>query len=262
MSSRLSSACGGLDHREGDDGVVGVLRIVGAAVEQRAHRAEAARAARRVVGVGDELLRVLARVDHRADHAVGAGVERLHQDAGLEPGHAHHGHGVGGRDRLQHRRPSPGSRRRRAAGRWSASPSPGGPWSRREKPFGIASQPLTAAPPDFQIVRRLVLSHGASLRARAQRSSAGRFGIERPAGNQDTASPPRRRARRGRAAGRAGAPSRPRPCRARRRGPASSAPAPGRPRSAAAPWSGAGRPARSSACRSPSPCRARRRRRA
>src|SRR5688572_26677207 len=34
----------GLDHREGDDGVVGVLRVVGAAVEQRAHRAEAARA--------------------------------------------------------------------------------------------------------------------------------------------------------------------------------------------------------------------------
>ena len=59
----------------------------------------------------------------------------------------------------------------------------------------------------------------ASLSGRAPGASGRRSSRE-----SGTASPRRRRARRGHAAGRAGAPSRPRPCRARRRGPAASAP--------------------------------------
>ena len=91
-----------LDHGEGDDGLVGVLGIVGAAVQRGADGPEAARALRRVVRPGDQLLRVFSRVDHRADDSVGPGVQRLHQDAGLEPGHTHDGHRGGGADGLQH----------------------------------------------------------------------------------------------------------------------------------------------------------------
>ncbi len=95
--------CGGrLDHREAHDGGVGMLGIVGAAVQQRAHRAEAAGAARRIGGVGHQLLRFFTGADHGADHTVGAGVQCLHQDAGLQPGHPHHRHGGGGADGLQH----------------------------------------------------------------------------------------------------------------------------------------------------------------
>ena len=42
------------------------------------------------IRIGDEVFRFLRRVDHRADHAIGAAVEHLADDAGLVPGHAHH----------------------------------------------------------------------------------------------------------------------------------------------------------------------------
>jgi hypothetical protein len=39
---------------------------------------------------GDQRLRLLDRVHHRADHAVGAAVQHLADDPRLVPGHAHH----------------------------------------------------------------------------------------------------------------------------------------------------------------------------
>ena len=92
-----------LDHRDRQDRLVGVFPVVGAAIHHGADRAERAAAARRVAAVLDELLALGRRVDHRADDAVGAGIERLHDDVGHVPRHAHHRRRVGLRDRLQHR---------------------------------------------------------------------------------------------------------------------------------------------------------------
>jgi hypothetical protein len=51
--------------------------IVGAAIDRGADRPRTAAAERRVAHRADEFLRLGAVVDHRADDAVGAGVERL-----------------------------------------------------------------------------------------------------------------------------------------------------------------------------------------
>ena len=77
------------------------LGIVGAAIEKRADRAEASLAARRIGRRATKSSRFRRRVHHRADDAVGAGVEHFHQDAGLEPRHAHERHGRRRRDRCQ-----------------------------------------------------------------------------------------------------------------------------------------------------------------
>ena len=102
MSSRLSSAWAVSIIAKRTIVASACCGVVGAAVEQRALRAEAARAARRIAGAGDEALGLGAGADHRADDAIGAGVQRLHDDAGLEPRHAHQRHGGGGRDRGHH----------------------------------------------------------------------------------------------------------------------------------------------------------------
>ncbi len=81
----------GLHHRQQHDLVVGGLLIgAGRAVHAGTDRAVGAGAARRIFGILDELLGFLLRVDHRADHAIGAAVQHLADDAGLVPGHAHH----------------------------------------------------------------------------------------------------------------------------------------------------------------------------
>ena len=58
---------------------------------------------RRIAHRGGEFLGLGAVVDHRADDAVGAGVERLLDVRRVVPRHAHQRRRVGGRDRLQHR---------------------------------------------------------------------------------------------------------------------------------------------------------------
>ncbi len=55
------------------------------------------------MGVADEVFRVPRRVDHWADDPEGAGVQKLHNDTGLEPRRPRHGRRVGRRDRLEHR---------------------------------------------------------------------------------------------------------------------------------------------------------------
>ena len=94
---------GGLDHAEGDDDVVGLGVVVGAAVERGADRPRAAVAERRIAHRVDEFLGLGAVVDHRADDAVGAGVERLLDMGRVVPRHPHQRHRLGGRDALQHR---------------------------------------------------------------------------------------------------------------------------------------------------------------
>ena len=92
---------------------------------------------------------LLAVVDHRADDAVGAGVERLADDAPARstapapaaPGPVH---------RLEARAPWTGSPAPRAACRRSRCPSRHWAMTSAEKPVGIASQPLTAALPACQ----------------------------------------------------------------------------------------------------------------
>src|SRR5882724_10910034 len=81
----------GLHHREQHDLVVGGLLIgAGRAVHAGTDRAVRTRAARRIFAVGNEVFRLLLGVDHRADHAIGAAIEYLADDAGLIPGHADH----------------------------------------------------------------------------------------------------------------------------------------------------------------------------
>ena len=92
----------GLDHRNREHGVVGVLRIIGARVQQRPHRTEAAVALGRVTASAHQGLGFLAGIDHRANHAVGAGVQELHDDAVLEPRDPRHRHCFGRRNRLKH----------------------------------------------------------------------------------------------------------------------------------------------------------------
>ena len=93
----------GLDHAHDHDLVVGLGQVVGAAVVHRAHRAGGAHAHRRIAARGHRLRRVLGGIDQRHQDAVGAEVQRLHDGGRVIPGHAHHRHGVGLRDRLEHR---------------------------------------------------------------------------------------------------------------------------------------------------------------
>src|SRR5215216_2133244 len=87
----------GLHHRQQHDLVVrGLLVGTGRTVHARADRAVRTRALWRILGILDQVLGFLRGVDHRTDHAIGAAVEHLADDAGLVPGHAdHRGHGMG-----------------------------------------------------------------------------------------------------------------------------------------------------------------------
>src|SRR6185295_3517271 len=81
----------GLHHRQQHDLVIrGLLVGAGRTVHAGADRAVRARALRRILGELNEILGFLRGVDHRADHAIGAAVEHLSDDAGLVPGHADH----------------------------------------------------------------------------------------------------------------------------------------------------------------------------
>ena len=100
---KLVDRLGGLDHAEGDDEVVGLHVIIRPAVERGADRPRAPIAERRIAAGADEFLCFGAVVDHRADDAVGAGVERLLDVGRVVPRDAHQRHRAGGRDALQHR---------------------------------------------------------------------------------------------------------------------------------------------------------------
>ena len=80
-----------------------MLAIVGAGVEADPGRAEAAVALGRVAAGADEALGLFGRVDHRADDAVAAGIEHLHDDPGLVPGHPGERRDGAARDRLEQR---------------------------------------------------------------------------------------------------------------------------------------------------------------
>src|SRR5207245_79259 len=93
----------GLDHRHDDDVVVGAIAVVASGVERRAHGAKAPVAARRILARGDERLGLGARRDHRADDAVDARVEDLHESRRIVPGYPGERDHRRGRDRLEHR---------------------------------------------------------------------------------------------------------------------------------------------------------------
>src|SRR5258705_1711025 len=81
----------GLHHRQQHNLVVGGLLIgAGRTIHAGTDRAVRTRAARRIFGVGDEVFRLLLGVDHRTDHAIGAAIEHLADDARLIPRHPHH----------------------------------------------------------------------------------------------------------------------------------------------------------------------------
>ena len=85
-----------------DDLLVGVRRVIRAAVKEAAIRAEAAHAHRRVAAGADRLLR-LGLVVHPGDHdAVRAAIEDPLDLDRVVPVHAGHRDSVGGRDRLEH----------------------------------------------------------------------------------------------------------------------------------------------------------------
>ena len=90
------------DHRKDDDEVIGMLGIIGTSIKQRPDRAEAATALGRVAAGRHQTFGLGAVVDHRADHAVGAGIQHLAEDAGLQPGHAHDRDRRRRRDALEH----------------------------------------------------------------------------------------------------------------------------------------------------------------
>ena len=86
----LSMRLLGLDHRDHQHFVVGDLLVVaGLAVHRGADRAVAALALRRIQAIGDQCLGFGLGVHHRADHAPGAAVQHLADDARLIPRHAH-----------------------------------------------------------------------------------------------------------------------------------------------------------------------------
>src|SRR4029078_1776986 len=79
----------GLHHRQQHDLVIGGLLVrTRAAVHAGADRTVRARALWRILRELDEVLGLFRGVDHRADHAIGAAVEHLADDAGLVPRHA------------------------------------------------------------------------------------------------------------------------------------------------------------------------------
>src|SRR5216684_1206121 len=81
----------GLHHREQHNLVVcGGLISAGRTIHAGTDRAVRTRAARRIFGVGDEVFRLLPGVDHRTDHAIGAAIEHLADDARFIPGYADH----------------------------------------------------------------------------------------------------------------------------------------------------------------------------
>ena len=91
-----------LDHGDGYDRLIRVLRVVLAAVEDRPVGTIAAVSGRWIAAGPDERFGLLAGVDHRADHRVAARVEYLHYEGGVVPRHPHDGYRVRGRDGLQH----------------------------------------------------------------------------------------------------------------------------------------------------------------
>src|SRR5205085_7203274 len=81
----------GLHHRQQHDLLVGGLLIgTGRAVHACTDRAVGADTLRRIFGIRDEVFGFLRGIDHRADHAIGAAVEHLADDARLVPRHADH----------------------------------------------------------------------------------------------------------------------------------------------------------------------------
>ena len=99
----IAHGLGGLDHGKGQNLVIGLGRVVGARREVRTRRAEAALAGGRIAHVADELSRLLRRVDHWTNDAVGAGIEHLHDDAWLEPRHPRNWHDARRAHCLEHR---------------------------------------------------------------------------------------------------------------------------------------------------------------
>ena len=106
----------GLDHRDDQHFVIG-RRLVGRrlAVGAGADRAVAALALGRIERIGDQRLGFGGVVHHRADHAPGAAVQHLADDAGLVPRHAHQRRDRDACPSPGSMRPSNGSPARRAA---------------------------------------------------------------------------------------------------------------------------------------------------
>src|SRR5260370_4558279 len=92
----------GLHNGEQQDLLIGVLPVIGAAIEHRAIGAETARAARWIAAYVHQRLGLCLGIDHRTDDAVGAGIQQLRGEDRLVPGNADHGNRRRRRDRLEH----------------------------------------------------------------------------------------------------------------------------------------------------------------
>ncbi len=91
-----------LDHADGQDRVVGPPFIIVSRVHAGAGGTEAAESARRIAARPREAFGLGARVDHRADDAVGARVQHLHDDPLIQPGDADQRNGRHRGDADQH----------------------------------------------------------------------------------------------------------------------------------------------------------------
>ena len=80
-----------------------MLRIIGAGVVSRSERADAACTHWRIAAGLHQRLSFLFGVDHRADDAVGAGIEYAHDVGRIVPGDARHRCRIAEADRLQQR---------------------------------------------------------------------------------------------------------------------------------------------------------------
>src|SRR6266516_2072751 len=95
-------ALDGLDHDHADDRAVGAFRPEAADLKRGPGRTPRADAKGRIPARAHSPAGLFFGVDHRHDHTLRAGVERLHDVGRLVPGHAHEGRSVGGGEGLQH----------------------------------------------------------------------------------------------------------------------------------------------------------------
>src|SRR5438552_3779739 len=101
--SSVASFCGlALHAAQQFEHSVGARRTVAGSLERARGRSPGTVALRWMTARADRLARLLFGVDHRHDHPVSTGVERLHVVGRLVPGHSHEARRLGRGEGLQH----------------------------------------------------------------------------------------------------------------------------------------------------------------